>query len=65
MAQSARTALEILLLRISDFFALQEVIPCEIPLPRVLMRLPVLLRQLHLLGFSGNLILVQFVFFQL
>ena len=43
-------------LRVSDSFTLQEVIPYEIPLQRVLIRLPVLLRLRHLLGISRNIL---------
>ena len=46
---------QILSLRLSDSFALQEVIPFEIPLQRLLVMLPVLLRLLHLLGIVGHL----------
>ena len=47
-------------LRVSDFFAPQEVLPNEIPLPRVSTKLHVLLELLLLLGIFGNLYFLLF-----
>ena len=58
---------QIFLLRVSDSFAPQEVLPYENPLPRVLTKLHVLLEVLLLLGIFRNLslLILRFVFFHL
>ena len=72
MIQSASSAIDSCIYqsdlsqKISGFFALQEVI-LYVPLQRVLIRLPVLLRLLHLLRISGKflLLVVQIEFIHL